>query len=134
MTGVGIAGLDHVQIAAPPGCERAARGFYGELLGLPELPKPDGLQGGGGVWFVQGGGGVWFAAGAQELHVGVAEAFEPARKAHPGLRVDSETALDALAGALATAGAAVEWDDRIPGRRRFFTRDPWGNRVELLAP
>ena len=125
MPGVGIDGLDHVQVAAPPGCEREARSFYGELLGLPELPKPDDLQ---------GGGGVWFAAGAQELHVGVAEGFAPARKAHPGLRVDSDAALDALAGALTTAGAAVEWDDRIPGRRRFFTSDPWGNRIELLAP
>jgi catechol 2,3-dioxygenase-like lactoylglutathione lyase family enzyme len=121
---VGIDGLDHVQVAAPPGCEREARSFYGELLGLPELPKPDALQ----------GGGVWFAAGPQELHVGVADDFAPAGKAHPGLRVDSDAALDALAGALTTAGAAVEWDDRIPGRRRFFTSDPWGNRVELLAP
>ena len=122
---MGVDGLDHVQVAAPPGCEREARSFYGELLRLPELPKPDDLQ---------GGGGVWFAAGAQELHVGVAEDFAPARKAHPGLRVDSDAALDALAGALTTAGAAVEWDDRIPGRRRFFTSDPWGNRIELLAP
>ena len=122
---VGVDGLDHVQVAAPPGCEREARSFYGGLLGLPELPKPENLQ---------GGGGVWFAAGAQELHVGVADDFTPARKAHPGLRVDSDAALDALAGALTTAGAAVEWDDRIPGRRRFFTSDPWGNRVELLAP
>jgi catechol 2,3-dioxygenase-like lactoylglutathione lyase family enzyme len=125
MAGVGIAGLDHVQVSAPPGCEREARGFYGELLGLAELPKPAGLR---------GGGGVWFAVGAQELHVGVAEDFTPARKAHPGLRVDSDAGLDALAGALTAAGAAVQWDDRIPGRRRFFTSDPWGNRVELLAP
>ena len=125
MPGVGIDGLDHVQVAAPPGCEREARSFYGELLGLPERPKPDDLQ---------GGGGVWFSAGEQELHVGVAEDFAPARKAHPGLRVDSDAALDVLAGALTTAGAAVEWDDRIPGQRRFFTTDPWGNRVELLAP
>jgi catechol 2,3-dioxygenase-like lactoylglutathione lyase family enzyme len=125
MAGVGVDGLDHVQVAAPPGCEREARSFYGELLGLSELPKPEGLQ---------GGGGVWFAAGAQELHVGVAADFAPAGKAHPGLRVDSDATLDTLAGALTTAGAAVEWDDRIPGRRRFFTSDPWGNRVELLAP
>jgi catechol 2,3-dioxygenase-like lactoylglutathione lyase family enzyme len=122
---VGVDGLDHVQVAAPPGCEREARSFYGELLGLPELPKPEALR---------GGGGAWFAAGAQELHVGVADDFAPARKAHPGLRVDSDAALDALAGALTTAGATVEWDDRIPGRRRFFTSDPWGNRLELLAP
>jgi catechol 2,3-dioxygenase-like lactoylglutathione lyase family enzyme len=125
MPGMGVDGLDHVQVAAPPGCEREARSFYGELLGLSELPKPAGLQ---------SGGGVWFAAGAQELHVGVAEDFAPARKAHPGLRVDSDGALDALAGALTTAGAAVAWDERIPGRRRFFTSDPWGNRVELLGP
>jgi len=26
----------------------------------------------------------------------------------------------------------VEWDESIPGVRRFFTFDPWGNRVELL--
>ena len=29
MPGVGIDGLDHVQVAAPPGCEREARSFYG---------------------------------------------------------------------------------------------------------
>jgi catechol 2,3-dioxygenase-like lactoylglutathione lyase family enzyme len=125
MAGVGIDGLDHVQVAAPPRCEREARSFYGELLGLRELEKPAGLR---------RSGGLWFAAGAQELHVGVAEDFTPAGKAHPGLRVDSDAALDALAGALTTAGAAVDWDDRIPGRRRFFTSDPWGNRIELLAP
>jgi catechol 2,3-dioxygenase-like lactoylglutathione lyase family enzyme len=124
MGDVGIDGLDHVQVAAPPGCEREARRFYGELLGLSELEKPAG---------VRASGGVWFAAGAQELHVGVAEDFTPARKAHPGLRVGSDSELEALAGALTGAGAAVEWDDRIAGRRRFFTSDPWGNRVELLS-
>jgi len=119
-----IEGLDHVQVAAPPGCEREARGFYGRLLGLPELEKPEALR---------AGGGVWFGAGAQELHVGVAEDFTPATKAHPGLRVGSEAELDALAEVLVTAGADVHWDDRIAGRRRFFTVDPWGNRIEVLA-
>ena len=87
---MGVDGLDHVQVAAPPGCEREARRFYGELLGLRELAKPDALQ---------RGGGVWFAAGGQELHVGVTDDFAPARKAHPGLRVGSDAALDELAGA-----------------------------------
>ena len=114
-----------MQVAAPPGCEREARGFYRDLLGLRELEKPEDLR---------SGGGVWFAAGAQELHVGVAEDFAPATKAHPGLRVGSDAELDALAERLVTAGADVHWDDRIAGRRRFFTADPWGNRVELLAP
>jgi len=125
MARVGVDGLDHVQVAAPPGCEREARRFYGELLGLPELGKPEALQ---------AGGGVWFGAGEQELHVGVTADFTPARKAHPGLRVGSDAALEQLAGALVSAGAEVEWDDRMKGRRRFFTADPWGNRLELLAP
>jgi hypothetical protein len=30
-------GIDHVQVAAPPGCEERARAFYGGLLGLAEL-------------------------------------------------------------------------------------------------
>jgi len=120
-----IDGLDHVQVAAPPGCEREARGFYGRLLGLRELEKPEELR---------ARGGVWFAAGAQELHVGVDEGFTPAGKAHPGLRVGSDAELDALAEVLVTAGADVHWDDRIAGRRRFFTADPWGNRIEVLAP
>jgi catechol 2,3-dioxygenase-like lactoylglutathione lyase family enzyme len=120
-----IDGIDHVQVAAPPGCEREARGFYGRLLGLRELEKPEALQ---------AGGGVWFAAGGQELHVGVAEDFTPATKAHPGLRAGSEAELDALAAGLTAAGADLRWDDRVPGRRRFFTSDPWGNRIEVLAP
>ena len=36
--------FDHVQIAAPPGCEAHARAFYGELLGPPELRKPPALE------------------------------------------------------------------------------------------
>jgi hypothetical protein len=27
----------------------------------------------------------------------------------------------------------VEWDERWPGVRRFYTHDPFGNRLELLA-
>lgn len=109
--------LDHVQVAAPPGCEAAARAFYGELLGLEEVEKPASLKGRGGVWF-------------QQLHVGVEEDFRPARKAHPALRVSD---IDALATRLTTAGKRIEWDDALPGIRRFYTSDPWGNRVELLG-
>lgn len=115
--------LDHVQIAAPPGCEVEARRFFGELLGLTELEKPE---------LLRSRGGAWFALGAGQLHVGVEEPFAPSRKAHPALRVDAE-ALDALAKRLVAAGAPVQWDDSLPGVRRFYTADPWGNRLELLA-
>ncbi len=118
-----IVGLDHVQVAAPPGCEDAARRFYGELLGLPELQKPEALR---------GRGGAWFACGAQQLHVGVEEGFAPATKAHPALGVGPAD-LEPLAEQLAAAGSPVQWDEAIPGVRRFYTADPWGNRIELLA-
>ena len=116
--------FDHVQIAAPRGCEDDARRFYGELVGLEELPKPDALV---------GNGGCWFAVGAQELHVGVEDDFTPARKAHAAIRLGSTEQLDALAGRLEAAAVAIRWDDRLPDARRFYAADPWGNRLEFLA-
>lgn len=118
-----ILGLDHVQVAAPIGSESEARGFYGDLLGLSELEKPEALR---------GRGGVWFACGSQQLHVGVVDGFSPATKAHPALRVHHAD-LDPIAERLDAAGSTVEWDEAIPGTRRFYTADPWGNRIELLA-
>lgn len=118
-----ILGLDHVQVAAPQGCESDARHFYGDLLGLVELTKPEALR-------IRGG--VWFRVGPQQLHIGVEEPFSPARKAHPALRVAADT-LDLIAERLAAAQATVIWDDDVPGARRFYTEDPWGNRVEILA-
>jgi catechol 2,3-dioxygenase-like lactoylglutathione lyase family enzyme len=119
-----IDGLDHVQLAAPRGCEEQARRFFGELLGLAELEKPNSLR---------ARGGVWFQAGPQQLHVGVEDAFAPARKAHPAFRVRPDM-LDALAVRLQESGAGVEWDEELEGFRRFYTTDPWGNRIEFLAP
>jgi catechol 2,3-dioxygenase-like lactoylglutathione lyase family enzyme len=118
-----VVGLDHVQIAAPPGCEVAARRFFGELLGLVEIGKPASLR---------ARGGVWFRVGPHQLHVGVEEGFAPARKAHPALAVRAD-ALDALVDRLDAAGCEVVWDDALPGSRRCFVADPWGNRLELVA-
>jgi catechol 2,3-dioxygenase-like lactoylglutathione lyase family enzyme len=110
-------------VAAPAGCEPEATRFYGELLGLTELAKPPALQ---------ARGGAWFACGAHQLHVGVAEPFSPADKAHPALQVRLAD-LDRLARRLEDAGAPVRWDDAITGTRRFYTADPWGNRLELVG-
>jgi catechol 2,3-dioxygenase-like lactoylglutathione lyase family enzyme len=119
---VWIAGLDHVQVAAPPGCEAQAREFFGGLLGLAELEKPPELR---------ARGGAWFAAGEQQLHVGVADGFAPALKAHPALSVRAGR-LSRLGERLEAAGAPVRWDGSQTGTRRFFTEDPWGNRLELI--
>lgn len=115
--------LDHVQIAAPPGCEEAARRFFGELLGLAEIEKPEPLR---------ARGGAWFAVGEHQLHVGVERDFVAARKAHVALRVGAAE-IDDLAERLAAAGVLVAWDDALRGERRFYSEDPWGNRIEFLA-
>src|SRR3954454_20914721 len=114
-----ITGLDHVQVAAPSGCEAAARGFYGGVLGLEQLVKPEPLR---------AAGGAWFRCGDQQLHVGVAEPFAPATKGHPALAVSAREALQELAGRLEAAGHPARWDDRLPGVARLYCDDPWGNR------
>ena len=111
-----------MQVAAPAGCEGDARAFYGALLGLEELHKPDALR---------GRGGCWFRAGGQELHVGVEDPFTPARKAHPGFVCAD---LDALRARLNGVGIETRDDDSIPGSRRFFAADPFGNRLEFRQP
>jgi catechol 2,3-dioxygenase-like lactoylglutathione lyase family enzyme len=116
--------LHHVQVACPAGSEDALRAFYGDVLGMTEVPKPAVLA---------ARGGVWFRAGSAEIHCGVEADFRPARKAHPGLLWPD---LDALALRLSAEGYPVHWADpaEIPGRRRFHTEDPNGNRLEFLAP
>ena len=114
--------LHHVQVSCPAGGEAAARRFYGEVLGIPEVPKPPVLA---------ARGGCWFRADGVEVHVGVEEGFTPARKAHPAFVVDD---IDALAGRVEDGGFPVTWDDDFPGHRRFYTADGAGNRVEVLSP
>jgi catechol 2,3-dioxygenase-like lactoylglutathione lyase family enzyme len=112
--------LDHVQLAMPAGEEALARRFYVGVLGFDEFPRPGERL---------SSSGLWLRGGPVELHLGVEADFQPARKAHPGLRVDD---IDALALRCVSAGHPVAWDDRFPGRRRFYVADPFGNRIEIL--
>jgi catechol 2,3-dioxygenase-like lactoylglutathione lyase family enzyme len=114
-----VIGIDHVQIVAPRGCEAKAREFFGGLLRLEEIEKPEQLRGRGGCWFRLGRG---------QLHVGVEENFRPATKAHPAFAVKD---IDALFARLSEAGIACTLDDAVDGVRRFYAQDPWGNRLEF---
>ncbi|MDE3230774.1 MAG: methyltransferase domain-containing protein, partial [Chloroflexota bacterium] len=114
-----ILGFDHLQLTMPRGAEEQARAFYGATLGLVEIPKPTALA---------GRGGVWFRCGDRELHLGVEDDFRPQRKGHPAFRVDD---LARLRARLAAAGAPITEDVTLPGRERFETRDPFGNRLEF---
>lgn len=113
--------IDHVQVAMPAGGEAAARHFFGGLLGLDEIAKPAALA---------ARGGCWFAVGGQQLHLGVEADFRPAKKAHVAL-VTPELA--DLQDRLSAAGFAITEDSPVDGRRRCFTADPFGNRIEFMA-
>jgi catechol 2,3-dioxygenase-like lactoylglutathione lyase family enzyme len=116
-----IIGIDHVQLALPPGGETLARQFYNGLLGLPELEKPASLAVRGGCWFDCGGG--------QQIHVGGETEFRPARKAHPALLVND---LAIFLAELRQRGLPADFDEPVPGAVRATIADPFGNRIELI--
>jgi len=114
--------IEHVQLAMPLGGEPLARTFYGELLGIPETPKPLHLAARGGCWFEDGD---------LKVHLGVEPDFRPARKAHPALLV---TDLPGLRSVLAAAGVDIVEDEPLDGVDRVYVSDPFGNRLELMEP
>lgn len=125
--------LHHVQVSCPRGGEDEARRFWGEGMGLSEVPKPVELAGRGGCWFraLDAAGG----APTAEIHVGVEDPFTPARKAHPAL-VTSAAQFDALRNRLQAGGFEVDDTERtsFTGYLRFHCADAHGNRVEVLTP
>jgi catechol 2,3-dioxygenase-like lactoylglutathione lyase family enzyme len=111
--------LSHVNVTMPKGGEPVARAFYGGLLGLPEIPKPEAIR---------HRGGVWFDADGLDLHLSVEEnRAGPDSYRHFGLTCDDVAVLRAR---LEQAGFPTE-DGRPAPWQRFFVRDPFGNRIEL---
>ena len=117
-----IRAIHHIQLAMPAGREADAESFYAGVLGIPRVPKPPNLE---------LRGGCWFRSASVEIHLGVEESFSPARKAHPALLVDG---LADLRERLSSAGAVVIDDEPISDYERFYTSDPFGNRIEFLEP
>jgi catechol 2,3-dioxygenase-like lactoylglutathione lyase family enzyme len=106
----------------PEGGENLARSFYGKLLGLREIPKPGLLRARGGVWFDVGG---------LDIHLSVEEQRTgPDAQRHFGVEctdVDELGARLKAAGVVTDAGRSAPW-------KRFFVRDPFGNRIEIHEP
>lgn len=115
--------IHHAQIMIPPGGEDEARRFYGELLGMREIEKPEALRARGGVWLV---------AGDRQLHIGV-EAPGVERKATRAHVAYETNKVDAMRARLERAGVAIKDGETIDGLRRFELRDPFGNRVEIVG-
>jgi catechol 2,3-dioxygenase-like lactoylglutathione lyase family enzyme len=91
--------------------------FYSDVLRLPRVTRGDAE-----------GRGAWFAVGAAEIHLSEDAAPQPPSKRHVALVVDD---LPAARAAIVASGALIEKEE--PGRR-FWTRDPSGNRLEIVGP
>ncbi|MGH8958125.1 MAG: VOC family protein [Acidimicrobiia bacterium] len=117
---MGFLGFHHVQLAMPPGGEVKAIAFYTGLLGIPQVEKPTHLA---------ARGGCWFESDLVRIHLGVEADFTPARKAHPALLTQG---LHELRRRLLDGGVEVVDDEALPGYERFYTSDPFGNRLEFV--
>ena len=112
--------IHHVNVVVPPGGTEAVLPFYADVLRLRRVPKPvEGVD----------SSGAWFDIDDRsQVHVSERDgSVHP--QSHFGLVVDD---YDAVRARLDAAGAP--WEDQAPifGGRRGFTRDPAGNRVEIL--
>ena len=111
--------LEHVSVTSPEELEDEVTGWYRDLLGLEEMEKPPGTR----------DKGAWFRVGEQQVHITIDE-HNPAKVSHFGMIVDD---LADVVERLRTAGCHIEQASPIPGRRRFYTRDPAGNRLEIIS-
>ena len=116
-----ILGLHHAQITLPRGAETQGRQFYCGVLGLPEVEKPESLQ---------GRGGFWLQVGQQQVHVGVEDDVERTKtKAHLAYQVND---IEIWRKRLQENGAEIGDSIPLEGFKRFEIRDPFGNRVEFI--
>lgn len=112
--------LDHIQLAMPQGGEDEARAFFLDTLGMIEEEKPYPLS---------ERGGCWFRKGSVILHIGVDKEFRAQKKAHPAFIVPELYRLERI---LKEKACEVVWDEALPNRKRFYTEDPFGNRLEFM--
>jgi catechol 2,3-dioxygenase-like lactoylglutathione lyase family enzyme len=115
--------LHHVNIVVRPGETDALVGFYTDVLGLRRVDKPSEGTTSGGAWFDIDEG--------HQLHVSERSDAVMHADMHFALVVDD---FDATLRRLDSAGAPWRPQADLFGGRRGSTRDPLGNRVEILEP
>lgn len=111
--------LQHANVVIPRGSTATVAPFYSDVLGLRRIDKPAALD----------PTGAWFDVdGFAQVHLSERDGVRH-EDAHFALVVDD------LAGVLRRveeAGAPWTEQEDVFGGRRGFTRDPAGNRIELL--
>jgi catechol 2,3-dioxygenase-like lactoylglutathione lyase family enzyme len=114
--------LSHINVTMPEHSEAIARRFYSGHLGLRELQRPEGVDVRGGVWFDVGGLALHLSVEGQRMGADTHRHF--------GLGCGD---VDGLKARLKAAGVEIEEGPPVPWKR-FFIRDPFGNRIEIHAP
>jgi catechol 2,3-dioxygenase-like lactoylglutathione lyase family enzyme len=117
-----IEGIDHVQMTSSPEVEKEMLFFYGKVLQLKEIAKPELLQANRGAWYL---------LGDVQLHLSLEQnsSNETSRR-HICFRVAN---LNAFEQHLIAHGIEIIPDRQpIPGYNRFYLRDPGGNRIEIV--
>ncbi|MEM1011531.1 MAG: VOC family protein [Planctomycetota bacterium] len=120
--------IHHAQVTTPLDRLDELTAFYRDVIGLTPIERPA-----GNGWRPNGS---WFALGSRQLHIGVEEGVDrTGTRSHVAYEVDD---LAAMLQRLRDAGCVCKTDDepgvpKIPGWRRFQTRDPVGNQVEFVA-
>src|SRR5215472_8797474 len=115
-----LRGLQHVSSPYPDGRRADVRRFYGEVLGLTEIPQPHTLTA-PLVWYSVGDG--------LELHFFPGD-LAPGSARHFCLNVDD---LEETRQRLADVGFQPYDDTPIPNRPRFSCRGSFGNLRELSS-
>jgi catechol 2,3-dioxygenase-like lactoylglutathione lyase family enzyme len=113
--------LHHVNIVVKPGQTDQVLSFYAEVLGLRRTEKPSEGTSPGGAWFDIGD--------STQLHISERADAVMHDDMHFALVVDD---FDDVLARLAEAGAQWKPQADLFGGRRGSTRDPVGNRIELL--
>jgi catechol 2,3-dioxygenase-like lactoylglutathione lyase family enzyme len=116
---INIKRLDHVQLCVPSDGEERAREFYGGLLGLTEIEKPEPLR---------ASGGMWFCVADVQLHIGIEDAAANSKR-HPAFEVENVASVRKF---LEENGVRTRDEKEIEGVKRFSFFDPFDNRIEFL--
>jgi catechol 2,3-dioxygenase-like lactoylglutathione lyase family enzyme len=114
--------LNHITVAVPAGEHERVRAFYGGVLGLEEIPRPDALN---KVYDL-----IWYKFLDILLHLDFTPPWvTPAENRHIALEVGD---LPAIRRYLESKGATIREAVPMPDRDRFYLLDPFGNYFELL--
>ncbi len=120
--GATVQRLHHAAIVVPTDRLDEARRFYGDVLGLSEADRPDAEL---------DSPGAWYSLGETELHIQCRDnAPVDESDRHPAFIIGD---VESLKDRLRKQGADVIDAPTLMGRERFFSRDPFGNRLEFMT-